>query len=156
MTAIPLPTPAVLLARFWAKVDKTTTPDCWLWTGWTDRGKGKWRPNGDPREKPVHAHRYAYELLIGPIPDGGQLSPTCGRTHCVNPDHREFTTPAERAHKTHPHCAAVSTHCKRNHLWAENLDINDDGYTRCYQCYRDSIRAAYQRNRPATDATSAP
>ena len=69
--------------RFWAKVTKT--PTCWLWTAGRDRnGYGKFEVSG----RSVQAHRYAYELLVGPIPAGMQIDhrTTCPK-NCVNPEH---------------------------------------------------------------------
>lgn len=69
--------------RFWSKVDKSG--DCWLWTASTENGYGRFWVGGGKR---VMAHRYAYEELVGPIPDGHDLDHkhTCPRT-CVRPDH---------------------------------------------------------------------
>ena len=79
--------------RFWEKVEKTET--CWLWTGFKERkGYGYFR-DGDFVWK---AHRYAYELLVGPIPDGATIDhAVCGNTSCVNPAHLE---PVSRAENT--------------------------------------------------------
>lgn len=71
--------------RFWPKVDKTSSPKgCWLWTaGRCQKGYGTFR-NG----KMQKAHRYSYELLVGPIPpELPFLDHMCYNTSCVNPDH---------------------------------------------------------------------
>lgn len=73
--------------RFWPKVNKTET--CWLWTGYVDNDKGYGRfayPGG------TLAHRFAYELLVGPIPDGLQVDHKCRVKSCVNPDHLQAVT----------------------------------------------------------------
>jgi hypothetical protein len=68
--------------RFWAKVDKT--PECWLWTGALSlRGNGQVRIGG----KLHHAHRVAYELERGPLPERVRLGWTCDMPSCVRPDH---------------------------------------------------------------------
>ncbi len=68
--------------RFWRHVQKT--PDCWLWTGATHRGGyGAFNVNGKARS----AHRVAYELAHGPIPDGHEVCHTCDTPACVNPNH---------------------------------------------------------------------
>src|SRR5229473_1742306 len=59
--------------RFWAKVDKSGK--CWLWTGSTNRrGYGSFRVH---HGIPSLAHRYAYELEIGPVPDGKFVCHSC-------------------------------------------------------------------------------
>lgn len=79
--------------RFWAKVTKTET--CWLWTGsLTHDGYGRFRlPTGH-----VLAHRWSYEQLVGPIPEGLVLDHVhkrgCRHRNCVNPAHLEPVTNA--------------------------------------------------------------
>ncbi len=68
--------------RLWEKVRKTDT--CWLWTGaMLKTGYGSIRIDG----KAMRAHRVAYELEKGEIPDGMLLRHTCDNRECVNPDH---------------------------------------------------------------------
>jgi len=43
----------------------------------------------------VRAHRFAYELLVGPIPEGMDLDHVCGVRLCVWPEHLEPVTHAE-------------------------------------------------------------
>lgn len=70
--------------RFWEKVTKTE--GCWLWNAALNKGGygvfSVW-PDGT-----VLAHRFAYESLIGQVPDGLLLDhqPTCPK-RCVNPAH---------------------------------------------------------------------
>ena len=74
--------------RFWAKVDRSG--DCWLWTGAkTSLGYGYFWWDG----KVGPAHRFSYEINVGPIPDGLGLDhrATCPKS-CVNPTHLRPTT----------------------------------------------------------------
>ncbi len=70
--------------RFWQKVDRSGGPStCWLWTGTissTGYGDFHW-PGG------TKAHRFAYSLTFGPIPDGLLVCHSCDVTLCVNPAH---------------------------------------------------------------------
>jgi hypothetical protein len=59
---------------------------CWEWTGaTTDKGYGRFWLNG----KFVYPHRFIWEQLVGPIPDGYQLDHLCLNHRCANPDHLE-------------------------------------------------------------------
>lgn len=69
--------------RFWAKVEKTDS--CWLWTGATNNGYGRYGAKD-------WAHRFAYELVRGPIPLGLEIDHRCRNRLCVNPDHLRLAT----------------------------------------------------------------
>lgn len=67
--------------RFWPKVQKSD--GCWLWTAGTfSYGYGQFRvhPAPAPNDK---AHRVAYELVYGPIPDGLYALHRCDTPACV-------------------------------------------------------------------------
>ena len=60
------------------------TDGCWEWQGAFDtRGYGRIAVDG----KDVRAHRFAFELLHGPIPEGHHVLHKCGNWRCVRPDH---------------------------------------------------------------------
>lgn len=82
--------------RYEAKVDRSAGPDaCHPWTGGTHaRGRyGKFYPetveteSGKWRSRGVSAHRYGYELLVGPIPGGEEVRHTCDYPLCQNQAH---------------------------------------------------------------------
>lgn len=70
--------------RFWAKVQKGD--GCWVWTAPVNSsGYGYFRVD---IERPyVLAHRFAYELTFGPVPDGLFVCHQCDNPPCVRPDH---------------------------------------------------------------------
>ncbi len=73
--------------RFWSKVDKSG--DCWLWTGAKDAlGYGHARSGGEPQR----AHRLAYELAKGPIPEGLLIDHLCHTPSCVRAEHLRLAT----------------------------------------------------------------
>jgi len=74
-----------LTERFWSKVDKAG--ECWLWTASTQSaGYGKITAGGS-RGRTLGAHRVAWELTHGPIPDGLFVCHRCDVPACVRPDH---------------------------------------------------------------------
>ncbi len=104
-------------ARFWSKVtmDGPIAPNrpdlgrCWMFSGKPHNSghavMGMWNPDGATRAEKRSiktAYRYAYELLIGPIPEGLVLDHfACdnGNIGCVNPYHCEPVTRAENSRR---------------------------------------------------------
>jgi len=79
--------------RFWSKVDKDTSSGCWLWTaGKTPLGYGIFQVKtekcmGWGHWKSVRAHRFAWELTYGLIPEGMNVLHKCDNPPCVRPTH---------------------------------------------------------------------
>lgn len=72
--------------RFWDKVDKTG--DCWLWTAHCFHdGYGQFATKTNGKTRTWRAHRIAYELTIGKIPEGLLVDHMCHTRKCVNPAH---------------------------------------------------------------------
>lgn len=76
------PHPKPLSERFWKHVKKT--PSCWIWTGWKMRGYGH---ISDESGKDVRAHRIAWILEHGPIPENLHILHHCDNPACVNSKH---------------------------------------------------------------------
>lgn len=77
-------------AKFWARVDRGEPDECWEWQACRHRfGHGQVAvPAGIMGERRVHyAHRVAYYLTNGPIPDGLYVCHSCDNPSCCNPAH---------------------------------------------------------------------
>lgn len=127
---------------------------CWLWNSTNTkqaRHGAKW-PYGqfalckDGWKKVVMAHRFSYELYIGPIPKGLSLDHLCRNTLCVNPAHLEPVTHSENC-KRGRHAqvirerASLVTHCPQGHEYSgENLYVKPNGRRECRECVRESGR----------------
>ncbi len=73
-----------LADRFWARVAVGKPDECWEWTRYRDRaGYGQAYHEG----RDVPAHRLAWILTHGPIPDGLKVLHRCDYPPCVNPAH---------------------------------------------------------------------
>lgn len=137
--------------RFWEKVDRRGPDECWLWTGAiTGRGYGNFLFKPGNRQ----AHRVAYELLVGPIPEGLVLDHLCRVRACVNPAHVEPVTQRENTLRGLGPLAVrayyrARTHCIHGHpLWGDNVWQRKlpSGITRrCRQCQLDARRRYRER-----------
>ncbi len=74
-------------ARFWARVDRETTPEgCWPWTGTLNReGRGRFTVVGET----TYAYRWSYVLERGPVTATDVVRHLCGNPACCRPDHLE-------------------------------------------------------------------
>ena len=125
--------------RFWQKVERRGPDDCWLWRGsLTNGGYGHF----SVANKPVMAHRWAYEQEIGPIPDSLTLDHLCRTRACVNARHLEPVTGKENILRGFSPSAqnARKTHCKRGHEFTpQNTYVGRGSERKCRVCIR--IRA---------------
>lgn len=112
--------PPTIEERFWAKVDKCgpirkrALGRCWVWTAAVNHnGYGIF---GASDGRSVKAHRWAYELLVGPIPKGKELHQRCRNPECVRPSHLKPVTHAENmrlgweARKSHKNATCPKGH----------------------------------------------
>jgi hypothetical protein len=118
---------------------------CWIWCGYIDKhGYGQW----SAYRKTYRAHRYMYEIAVGPIADGLTLDHLCGEKRCVNPEHLEPVTAAENSSR-----AAARTrgnYCFKGHeLTPENTYNAPNGNRQCRTCQRAAWRRSYRRSSAA-------
>lgn len=84
---------------------------CWNWQGKVDGRFGygaverKWND-----KKYVLAHRLAYVVMVGEIPEGYTIDHLCRNRACVNPKHLEAVTLAENLRRR-----SLRAKCGRGH-----------------------------------------
>lgn len=133
--------------RFWSQVARSD--GCWLWTGSTaSQGRyGRFGAGG----RVLPAHRFAYELLVGPIPDGYDIDHLCRTTLCVRPDHLEAVTHHENVMRGTSKQAqnARKTHCPQGHPYdAVNTYIQPStGGRLCITCNKAGAAERQRRYR---------
>lgn len=75
-----------LKKRFYQKFDKGNASDCWEWkASIAGIGYGQIKLTGQRRQ--AYAHRVAYILENGDIPENMIVCHRCDNPKCVNPDH---------------------------------------------------------------------
>lgn len=121
------------MQRFWDKVH--VDPDgCWLWTAAEKFGYGCFFFDG----RMVQAHRFAYELVVGEIPEGLVIDHLCQIKLCVRPDHLEAVTHRENVLRSPRGFAAINARkneCHRGHpLSGDNLYLRPTGARECKEC----------------------
>lgn len=138
------PTP-VEIERFWSKVNKTDR--CWIWMAHRDKcGYGQVSIGQRLGEyNNFRAHRLAYELIVGPIPDGLTLDHLCLNTACVNPVHLEPVTRAENSRRSSLLRVPPPPKPIRHGTHAGYAMHRYRGHTPCDDCRR--ANAAYERER---------
>jgi hypothetical protein len=127
--------------RFWPKVDKTAGPNaCWPWLACGDpTGYGRFvYENADGKRRLGLAHRFAYEVTHGPIPDGLEIDHLCRNRSCSNPKHLEaVTTKVNHERGTQ----RMRTNCPSGHPYEPpHLGVNKRGWRFCRTCMNESGR----------------
>jgi hypothetical protein len=126
------------------------TDGCWNWTGNVSKhGYGVMRCKG---LSSYMVHRYSYELLRGPIPQGLVLDHLCRNRRCVNPEHLEIVTSVENVMRGEGFAPknAAKTHCDKGHEFTpENTYIRTrvQGGRECRACIRIKSARRYRKKK---------
>lgn len=103
---------------------------CWNFTGHVHRsGYGYTGQH-------VYAHRYFYQELVGPIPDGLVIDHLCMNKTCVNPEHLEPVTQGENIRRARA-AYGPTKFCRNGH---ERAVAGTAPNGRCRRCNTETTR----------------
>lgn len=128
--------------RFISKV-RIAPNGCWEWTSGCLFGYGRFKLG----RRYVQAHRFAYEAVVGLVPDGMEPDHLCRNTKCVNPTHLEMVAHVENVRRgvlgqvTRERMVG-KTHCPAGHSYdAANTHVRPNGHRVCRACGAEKARA---------------
>ena len=171
--AEPTPDQESLFFRFWDKV--TIGDDCWEWQAYRippPSGYGQFGMGG--RRGRMHpAHRVAWLLWHGTIPEGMRVLHRCDNPPCVRPDHLFLGTQADNVRDMHQkgryrggfttearHLgllalvakARAKTSCPQGHLYdGANTYTSKEGKRHCRRCRAEKERQRRARRRESAE-----
>ncbi len=143
-----MPYDEATLRRFWSKVPACSPNECWPWKGAPDTGGyARFKYKG----RSYLAHRFVYELVVGPIPAGLELDHLCRKPLCVNPAHLEAVSHQENCRRGDlgGHAQRAKTHCPYGHPYDEaNTYVHpSSGSRHCRICIRAGWRKQNARRK---------
>jgi len=133
------------IRRFWSYV--RTSDECWEWQACKSRGYGRFGAGPTSTPRVWFAHRIAYQLCVGPIPEGLEIDHLCRNRGCVNPSHLETVTGRVNTLRGVSKAAinAQKTHCIHGHALDEDNLYVWHNQRRCMTCRRAVLRRYYDR-----------
>lgn len=130
-----------LASVFASTAPLTRLADVLLWVDEVEDGHWSWGQahretdtyavvNIGGRTEPVH--RYLYEALVEPVPDGMELDHACRWRPCCYPGHLEPVTHAENMRRM----SVARVWCIRGHRYDDpwNTYVDPNGWRRCRAC----------------------
>ena len=125
-----------LILRFANKISYLDN-GCWEWQGVTAAGYGKMRV----KYKRVPAHRIAYQIFRGDIPEGMEIDHLCRNTKCVNPMHIEAVTHTENVRRGIGGINnKLKTHCPQGHEYIPSNVYLLNGSRYCRRCRNERMQ----------------
>jgi len=92
------------------------------------------------------AHRWAWELINGPIPEGMVIDHMCSNRACVAIDHLRVVTQRENI-MAGLHNIDNRSHCNQGHPFEGNIMVRKNGRRECAECNRARSRANYAKQK---------
>jgi len=143
------------LERFYRHVRREGA--CLIWTSTvagTKSRAGTFRPGSKWDDPKVYAHRWIYEQLVGPIPEGYDIDHVkargCSGSLCVEITHLEAVPHSENMRRARLDVCRSGKHDLTN---PENVRWDSQGRRRgCKVCHKEKYDARYYADLEATRA----
>jgi len=132
--------------RFWNHISlPEDIEECWLWK---TKSSNRYPTFRDDSGTKVRVHRYAYELIEGPITKGLEPDHLCRNILCVNPLHLELVTHRTNVLRGNSPMGINSrkTHCIHGHQFNKaNTYVSLDGKSRTCRICRTATKNRWKQ-----------